>query len=220
MLVIEDQAAVAASIRSMLEARNFAANVVSDGKAGLEHLLRPCYDLAVVDVGLPVMDGLTLTRTVRAVGVQTPILMLTARDSVEDRVAGLNSGADDYLVKPFVEEELVARITAILRRGERPMRQVVKAGALRVDLTSKTASFDGKALVLTPTEFRLLELLARNANILLSRQQIVECIWDHDFDGISNNVDVFVSMLRQKLKKQGASDIIETVWRVGYGLRA
>jgi two-component system OmpR family response regulator len=220
VLVVEDHAPVAESIRTMLESRKFAANVVADGEAGLDHLLRGCYDAAVVDVGLPGMDGFTLTRTARAEGVQTPILMLTARDAVEDRVAGLNCGADDYLVKPFVEEELIARITAILRRAERPMLGVVEAGALRVDLTTRTVSYDGKPVVLGATEFRLLELLARNADIALSRAQIVERIWDYDFDGSSNNVDVYVSMLRRKLKGLGASGIIETVWGIGYRLRA
>jgi DNA-binding response OmpR family regulator len=219
VLVVEDQAPVAESIRKMLESRMFAANVVADGEAGLDHLLRHCYDAAVVDVGLPGMDGFTLTRTARAEGVQTPILMLTARDAVEDRVTGLNCGADDYLAKPFVEEELIARITAILRRAERPMLGAVEAGALRVDLTTRTVSYDGKPLVLGATEFRVLEFLARNAGIALSRAQIVERIWDYDFDGSSNNVDVYVSLLRRKLKGLGASDIIETVWGIGYRLR-
>lgn len=220
VLVVEDHAAVAESIRAMLESRKFAANVVSDGETGLDHLLRRCYDAAVVDVGLPGMDGFTLARTARAEGVQTPILMLTARDAVEDRVSGLNCGADDYLVKPFVEEELIARISAILRRAERPVLGVVEAGALRVDLTARTVTYDGRPVVLGATEFRLLEFLARNAGIALSRAQIVERIWDYDFDGSSNIVDVYVSQLRRKLKGLGASGVIETVWGIGYRLRA
>jgi DNA-binding response OmpR family regulator len=220
VLVVEDHALVAESIRTMLKSRKFAVSVVADGEAALDHLLGGCYDAAIVDVGLPGMDGFTLTRTARAEGVQTPILMLTARDAVEDRVAGLNCGADDYLVKPFVEEELIARITALLRRAERPMRGVVKAGALRVDLAARTVSYDGKPVVLGATEFRVLEFLARNAGIALSRSQIVERIWDYDFDGSSNNVDVYVNLLRRKLKGLGASGVIETVWGIGYRLRA
>src|SRR6516225_4338343 len=134
VLIVEDHLPVAEAIRAMLESRKFSANVVTNGEAGLDHLLRRCYDAAVVDVGLPGMDGFALARNARAEGVQTPILMLTARDAVEDRVAGLNCGADDYLAKPFVEEELIARISAILRRAERPVVGVVEAGALRVDL--------------------------------------------------------------------------------------
>ena len=219
VLVVEDNAAVAESIRSMLEARQFAASVVPDGPTGLEHLLERSYDAAIVDVGLPGLDGFAVARRARAEGVQTPILMLTARDAVEDRVAGLNCGADDYLVKPFVEEELLARIAAILRRGDRPMLGVVEAGALRVELAARVVTYDGTPVSLGTTEFRLLEFLARNAGIALSRAQIVERIWDYDFDGSSNIVDVYVSQLRRKLKSLGAASIIETVWGIGYRLR-
>ena len=220
VLVVEDNAPVAEAIRAMLEARKFAANVVSDGEAGLDNLLRRCYDAAIVDVGLPGMDGFALARSARADGVQTPILMLTARDAVEDRVAGLNCGADDYLVKPFVEEELIARIGAILRRGDRHVLAAVEAGGLRIDLAARRVTFEDKPVVLGATEFRVLELLARNAGIALSRSQIVERIWDYDFDGSSNIVDVYVSQLRRKLKKIGAAGVIETVWGVGYRLKA
>jgi DNA-binding response OmpR family regulator len=219
VLVVEDNAPVAESIRMMLEARKYAANVVADGAAGLDHLLRRCYDAAVIDVGLPGLDGFSLARSARAEGVQTPILMLTARDAVEDRVAGLECGADDYLVKPFVEDELVARIGAILRRGDRPMLGVVEAGALRIDLAARNVLYDGRPVVLGATEFRLLEFLARNAGIALSRTQIVERIWDYDFEGSSNIVDVYVSQLRRKLKVLGASGVIETVWGIGYRLK-
>jgi len=220
VLVVEDNAPVAEAIRAMLEARKYAANVVSDGEAGLDNLLRRCYDAAIVDVGLPGMDGFALARSARADGVQTPILMLTARDAVEDRVAGLNCGADDYLVKPFVEEELIARIGAILRRGDRHVLAAVEAGGLRIDLAARRVTFEDKPVVLGATEFRVLELLARNAGIALSRSQIVERIWDYDFDGSSNIVDVYVSQLRRKLKKIGAAGVIETVWGVGYRLKA
>lgn len=220
VLVVEDNAPVAESIRTMLEARRYAANVVADGTAGLDHLLRRCYDAAVIDVGLPGMDGFDLARNARAEGVQTPILMLTARDAVEDRVAGLGCGADDYLVKPFVEEELIARISAILRRADRPMLGIVEAGLLRIDLSARNVAYDGKPVLLGATEFRLLELLARNAGIALSRTQIVERIWDYDFEGSSNIVDVYVSQLRRKFKTLGATDVIETVWGIGYRLKA
>ncbi|HEX4012638.1 MAG TPA: response regulator transcription factor [Candidatus Cybelea sp.] len=220
VLVVEDNAAVADSIRKMLETRKYAASVVSDGETGLDHLVSRAYDVAVVDVGLPGLDGFTLARNARAAGVQTPILMLTARDAVDDRVAGLNCGADDYLVKPFVEEELIARVSAILRRGERPLLGVVEAGALRVDLAARNVTFEGKPVPLGATEFRLLEFLARNAGIALSRSQIVERIWDYDFDGSSNIVDVYISQLRRKLRKLGAKGIIETVWGIGYRVKA
>ncbi|MGC1379587.1 MAG: response regulator transcription factor [Candidatus Baltobacteraceae bacterium] len=220
VLVVEDNPPVADSIRAMLEARNFAASVVSDGEAGLDHLMSHSYDAAIVDVGLPGFDGFTLARRARAEGVQTPILMLTARDAVEDRVAGLNCGADDYLVKPFVEEELIARVAAILRRADRPVLGSVEVGPLRVDLAARTVTCEGRPVALGATEFRLLEFLARNAGIALSRAQIVERIWDYDFDGSSNIVDVYISQLRRKFKVLGASGVIETVWGIGYRLRS
>ncbi|MFY9718357.1 MAG: response regulator transcription factor [Candidatus Cybelea sp.] len=219
VLVVEDNAVVGESIRRMLEARRYAANIVTDGETGLDHLVSRSYDVAVVDVGLPGIDGFALARSARAAGVQTPILMLTARDAVEDRVAGLNCGADDYLVKPFVEEELIARVGAILRRSERPVLGVVEVGALRIDLGARTVTYEGRAVPLGATEFRLLEFLARNAGIALSRTQIVERIWDYDFDGSSNIVDVYVSQLRRKLGKIGARSIIETVWGIGYRVK-
>jgi DNA-binding response OmpR family regulator len=219
VLVVEDNLPIAQAVRTMLAARKFAANIVTDGETGLDHLLRQSYDAAIVDVGLPGMDGFAVARSARAEGVQTPILMLTARDAVEDRVAGLDCGADDYLVKPFAEEELIARLRALLRRGDRPVRSVVEAAALRIDVGGRLASYAGAALELGATEFRLLELLARNAGIALSRAQIVERIWDYDFDGSNNIVDVYVSQLRRKLKRVGASGIIETVWGIGYRIK-
>jgi two-component system OmpR family response regulator len=203
----------------MLEAQRYAANVVADGETGLDHLVSRTYDAAVVDVGLPGIDGFALARSARAAGVQTPILMLTAHDAVEDRVAGLNCGADDYLVKPFVEEELLARVGAILRRADRPILGTIEAGALRIDLGARSVAYDGKPVTLGATEFRLLEFLARNAGIALTRAQIVERIWDYDFDRSSNIVDVYVSQLRRKLGKLGAKGIIETVWGIGYRVK-
>jgi DNA-binding response OmpR family regulator len=218
VLVIEDNLPIAQAVRTMLQARKFAANVVADGETGLDHLLRQCYDAAIVDVGLPGMDGFAVARNARAEGVQTPILMLTAHDGVEDRVAGLDCGADDYLVKPFAEEELIARLRAILRRADRPVVSVIAAGKIRVDVGARVASYDGAPIELGATEFRLLELLVRNAGIALSRAQIVERIWDYDFDGSSNIVDVYVSQLRRKLKRAGADAVIQTVWGIGYRL--
>lgn len=220
VLVIEDNSSIANAVAKMLELRKFAVDVVGNGTDGLDHLLRQQYDAAIVDVGLPGMDGFAVARSARAEGVQTPMLMLTARDAVEDRVAGLDCGADDYLVKPFAEEELIARVRAIVRRGDRPQQSAIEIGELRVDLAARSAAYRGKALEMGATEFRLLELLARNAGIALSRLQILERVWEYDFDGSSNIVDVYVSQLRRKFKTLGADGIIETVWGVGYRLRA
>jgi DNA-binding response OmpR family regulator len=220
ILVVEDNPSIARAVETMLDAQKFAVDIVGDGPGGLERLLRQTYDAAILDVGLPGMDGFAVARGARAQGVQTPILMLTARDAVEDRVAGLDCGADDYLVKPFVDTELIARVRAILRRADRPLVSVIDAGKLRVDVGSRTASYDGTVLDLGSTEFRMLELLARNAGMALSRLQVLERVWDYDFDGSSNIVDVYVSQLRRKLKKAGGNKVIETVWGVGYRLKS
>ncbi len=220
ILVVEDNRAIARSLVRMLEARKFAADVASDGPSGLDQLLRGTYDLAVVDVMLPGIDGFELARRARGDGVQTPILMLTARDGVEDRIAGLECGADDYVAKPFHEAELIARVHAILRRGARPVVEAVVVGKLRLDGGARTIAYDGQLLELGATEFRLLELLARNAGRTFTRSELLERIWEYDFDGSSNIVDVYVSQLRRKLKRYGGDRIIETVWGVGYRLRA
>ncbi len=218
ILVIEDNPAIANSVRTLLELRKFAVDIAADGEAGLDLLLRETYDAAIVDVVLPKADGFAVARRARADGIATPILMLTARDAVEDRIAGLDDGADDYLVKPFVPEELIARLNAMLRRGDRPFTRNLEAGRLRIDLGARIAIFDQRELDLGTTEFRLLEFLARNANIAFSRTQLLEKVWDYDFDGSSNIVDVYVSQLRKKLKALGGERIIETVWGVGYKL--
>ncbi len=220
ILVIEDDAEIAAAIAAMLASRKFAADVALDGDAGLNHLLRQEYDAAILDVALPKRDGFTIARTARGEGIQTPILMLTARDAVEDRVSGLDCGADDYLVKPFVQEELFARLRAIVRRADRPIQMQIHVGNLTVDSSARTASYDTRQLPLGRTEFRLLEFLARNAGITFTRTQLLERLWEYDFDGSSNIVDVYVSQLRRKLKSAGAERLLQTVWGVGYKLQA
>jgi DNA-binding response OmpR family regulator len=216
ILVVEDSLPVANAVRAMLERRKYAVDVATDGDTGLDFLLRDAYDAAILDVGLPHRDGFEIARRARALSITTPILMLTARDGIEDRVTGLDCGADDYLVKPFAEEELVARLRAIARRAPRPIVDRVTAGSLVVDVSARSVAFDGHAVDLGATEFRLLEFLARNAGIAFSRADLLERIWDYEFDGSSNIVDVYVSQLRRKLKKAGAGDVITTVWGVGY----
>lgn len=216
ILVIEDNTSVAAAVRSMLERRKYAVDLAYDGETGLDLLLHRTYDAALVDVVLPKMDGFGVARAARAEGVQTPLLMLTARDGVEDRVHGLDSGADDYVVKPFAEEELVARLRAVTRRGERPLSDALCAGPLEIDVAARQAKCGGKTLDLGATEFRMLEFFMRNAGIALSRDRLLERLWDYDFDGSSNIVDVYVSQLRRKLKRAGAGDVIRTVWGIGY----
>ncbi len=204
----------------MLERQKYAVDIAPDGEVGLDFLLRQCYEAAIVDVVLPHRDGFSVAAAARAEGVHTPLLMLTARDAVEDRVQGLDCGADDYLIKPFVEEELFARLRALLRRPQTPLGQILRSGPVELDLAGRAARCHGRPLELRATEFRMLELLMRNAGITLSRERLLERLWAYDFEGSSNIVDVYVSQLRNKLKRAGAPNVIATVWGVGYKFRA
>ena len=221
VLLVEDDVDIAGAIRTMLLRRRYAVEIVRDGDAGLDRLLGASFDAAIVDIGVPKRDGFSLCRAARAEAVAIPLLILTARDAVEDRIRGLDAGADDYLVKPFAEEELAARLRALLRRAERPLRGVLEViGSLSIDSASRTATLADASFDLGSTEFRLLELLARNRGITLSRTQILEKVWDYDFGGPSNIVDVYVSQLRRKFASVEADVSIETVWGVGYKLVA
>jgi DNA-binding response OmpR family regulator len=218
ILVVEDQREIADALRAMLERRKYAVDVAMDGTSGLDLLLRGTYDAAVIDVVLPGRDGFSLLRDARAEGVTTPVLLLTARDAVEDRVRGLDAGADDYLIKPFVEDELAARVRALLRRQALPIHATLEVGDMVVDRGARAVRIAGREVPLGTTEFRLLEYLAANAGIAVTRAQILERVWGDDFDGSSNVVDVYVSAVRRKLAAVGARDRITTVWGVGYSL--
>ena len=205
----------------MLGRRRYEVEIAVDGTTGLERLLTRNYDVAIVDVGLPGRDGFSICRAARAEHIATPMLILTARDAVVDRIRGLDAGADDYLVKPFAEDELAARLRALLRRAHRPPHSLSYAiGSLVVDGVARSASVAGIPLALGATEFRILELLARNQGMMLTRTQILERIWDDDFDGSSNIVDVYVSQLRRKFRTAKTSAEIKTVWGSGYKLVA
>ena len=221
VLLVEDDPLIAGAVQRMLGRQRFAVDAVGDGEEGLDRLLQGSYDVAIVDVLLPRRDGFSLCTAARHASVATPILMLTARDAVEDRIRGLDAGADDYLVKPFAETELAARLRALLRRAERPLQEPnLTVGSLTLDPAARVASVDGQTLALGSTEFRLLELFARNRGMALSRVQILEKIWDYDFQGSSNIVDVYVSQLRRKMRAAGSTAEISTVWGVGYKLVA
>lgn len=219
VLLIEDNSDIAASIRAMLMRRKYAVDLAEDGEQGLEVLLRGLHDIAIVDIVLPKRDGFSICRAALAEGITAPLLILTARDAVEDRVRGLDCGADDYLIKPFSEEELEARMRALLRRAERPMqRERLSIGTLVLDPAARSVTVEGVPLSLGSTEFRLLEFFVRNRGIVLSRSQILEHIWEYEFSGSSNIVDVYVSQLRRRFKDAGATVRILTVWAVGYKL--
>jgi DNA-binding response OmpR family regulator len=219
VLVVEDNLDIASAMKTMLGRHKFAVDLVADGERGLDCLLRGSYDVAVVDVMLPRRDGFSVCRAARSEGIATPLLILTARDAVEDRIRGLDAGADDYLIKPFSDEELAARLRALLRRAERPVQsEAIVAGGLVIDPGGRVATVGERTLELGATEFRFLEFLARNRGMTFSRTQILEKIWDYDFQGSSNIVDVYVSQLRRKLRAPGANVSIVTVWGVGYKL--
>jgi DNA-binding response OmpR family regulator len=218
ILLIEDNPDIAAAVRTMLERRKFSVEVATDGERGLDALLDASYDAAIVDLVLPGRDGFSICRAARSEGIQTPVLILTARDAVEDRVRGLDAGADDYLVKPFVEEELAARLRALLRRGRLPVHATIVRGDLIVDQGGRVATYKNKTIELGATEFRVLEYLAVNADLALTRQQILDRVWGESFDGESNIVDVYISAIRRKLDALGARGRITTVRGVGYKL--
>jgi DNA-binding response OmpR family regulator len=220
ILLIEDDVEIAASLQLLLERRQCSVHVARDGESGLAALSAHRFDVAIVDIVLPKRDGFSIASHARASGIQTPILMLTARDAVEDRVRGLNAGADDYLTKPFAEDELHARLRALVRRGGMPQRGAYTVGDLVVDSGARTVAIAGQFLSLGPTEFRILEYLAAHAPNVLTKEDILTFIWGTSFEGSCNIVDVYLSTIRSKLRRFRAEGRLVTVRRFGYKLIA
>ena len=218
ILVIEDQAKTAAYLCKGLSESGFIADVADNGDDGLRLATTAAYDLVILDVMLPRRDGWSVIEGLRRSGCQTPVLVLTARDAVEDRVKGLELGADDYLVKPFAFSELLARVRSLLRRGPAPQVEIVQIGDLEIDLLRHRALRTGRRLDLTPKEFALLSLLARRAGDVLSRTVIAEQVWDMNFDSDTNVVDVAIRRLRRKVDDPFALKLIHTVRGIGYVL--
>jgi len=220
ILVVEDEPGIARFIRQGLSEAGYAVDVASDGEEGLDYALAAPYDLLVLDILLPKMDGLRLLRELRERGMRTPVLLLTARDTVEDRVQGLDSGADDYLVKPFAFPELLARVRALLRRPPLQSNPVLRVGDLELDTVRREVRRAGRRIDLSPREFSLLEHLMRHPNQVLTRTQIAEHIWNFDFYAESNVVDVYIGYLRRKIDRGFDRPLIHTVRGVGYRLSA
>ena len=218
LLLVEDDPKIAAHIRKGLQESGFVVDVAENGDDGLTMALNGEYDVLILDVMLPVRDGWSVLADVRGAGLDVPALFLTARDGVDDRIRGLELGADDYLPKPFAFAELLARIRTILRRGPSRRPSIIRFADLEVDPVQITASRGGVVLDLTPREFTLLHLLARRAGDVLSRHFIAEAVWGIDFDSQSNVVDVHVSRLRGKVDGQSEARLIHTVRGVGYVL--
>jgi two-component system copper resistance phosphate regulon response regulator CusR len=218
ILVVEDEKKASAYLRKGLAENGFVVDVASDGEEGLHLALTGDYEMVVLDVMLPGRDGWSVIGELRRSGVQTPVLFLTARDGLPDRVKGLNLGADDYLVKPFAFSELLARLRSILRRGPARQPETLRRADLEIDFVRHRAARGGKRLDLTPKEFALLALLARRAGEVLSRTAIAEQVWDMNFDGGTNVVDVHVRRLRSKVDEPFERKLIHTVRGVGYVL--
>ena len=219
LLLVEDEKRVASFIQKGLKAERYLVEVAADGRQAMEMALARAYDLLILDLLLPVKNGIEICRQLREQGNQIPILMLTARDSVEDRVLGLQSGADDYLTKPFAFEELLARIQALLRRrGQTDLAPVLQAADLVLDKNSHEVRRAGKPIHLTPKEFALLEYLMRNPQRVLSRAMIEQNVWGLGHDPMTNVVDVYIKRLRNKIDRGSKQQLIHTIHGIGYKL--
>ena len=221
ILVVEDDHSIAEFVATGLRQEGYAVDVASDGVAGLALARAHPYAAAIVDVMLPKLDGLSLVAALRRAGVATPVLFLSARHSVDDRVKGLQTGGDDYLTKPFAFQELVARVQALTRRGQSPIESAeLTVGPLSLDRLTRRASRSGTPIELRPREFALLEYLMRHPGKVMSKAMIVSQVWDYSFDTGTNAVDVLVHRLRDKIDKDFESKLLHTVRGVGYVLKA
>ena len=219
ILLVEDDKKVASFIRKGLEEEGYAVDVAADGEAGLFMGLDRLHDLIILDVMLPKKPGFQVLRELRQAKVATPVLMLTARDTVEDKVQGLDAGADDYLTKPFVFAELLARVRALLRRRAEARSPRLQVADLVLDPATRSVTRGGQPITLTNREFALLEYLMRNAGRVLTRTAITEHVWDYDFDSGTNVIDVYVNYLRKKIDASHEPKLLHTVRGAGYVLR-
>ena len=221
VLVVDDEPAVRQALQRALSFEGYEVRLASDGHAALDSLLHEPAEAILLDVSMPGLDGLEVCRRLRAAGDRTPVLMLTARHATADRVAGLDAGADDYLVKPFALEELLARLRALLRRASPPGAndEVLRFADLSLDPTTRVVRRGDRVIELTRTEFNLLELLLRNHGQVLTRELIFDRVWGYDFGANSNSLEVYIGYLRRKTEAEGEPRLIHTVRGVGYVLR-
>ncbi|HEY7780459.1 MAG TPA: response regulator transcription factor [Ktedonobacterales bacterium] len=217
ILVVEDEQRLATLLRRVLAADRHVVDIASDGPTGLDLAASDTYDLVILDLMLPGMDGLAVCRALREHKIWVPILMLTARGTIEDRVAGLDAGADDYLTKPFAMQELLARVRVLLRRGRTPEPETqLHVADLTLDLLRHEARRGDRVIQLTAKEFALLEFLMRHPGQALTRTQIIDHVWRYDLDALSNVVDIYIHYLRGKVDRDAARPLITTVRGVGY----
>jgi len=219
ILVIEDEKKVAGFIKKGMEEETYAVDVAVDGEEGLAMAEVNQYDLIILDLMLPKIDGLDVVTRCREKKINTPILLLTAKDSVEDKVTGLNKGADDYLTKPFAFSELLARSRSLLRRGQGEAKTVLKLADLSLDMVSHKVNRNGEEVELTGKEYSLLEYFMRNQSKVLTRTMIAEHVWDYNFDTFTNVIDVYINHLRKKIDKDHPKKLLHTLRGVGYVLK-
>ena len=219
ILVVEDERKVASFIRSGLKEEGYAVDVAEDGEKGDDLAAVNEYDLILLDIMLPRIDGISLLKKIRSAGNSVPVIMLTAKDSVEDKVLGLDTGADDYLAKPFAFEELLARIRSALRKGGGPQPTSLQVGDLSLDLLGHRVTRDGQAIDLTAREYALLEFLMRHAGTVVTRTMITEHVWDDHFDSFTNVIDVYINYLRRKVDRGRERKLIHTIRGRGYMLK-
>lgn len=220
VLVVEDDRKTAELIKDALVGEHCTVSTIGDGKSALEALAPGGFDAVVLDVMLPGCDGLTVVRQMRARGDKTPVLMLSARGQVDERVEGLNAGADDYLPKPYAQQELIARVRALQRRGSESRELVLRIADLSLDTTTRVARRGTRKIDLTNREFRLLEYLMRSAGQICGRMMIIEKVWEYNFDPGTNVVDVYIRKLREKLEEPGESKLLHSVRGAGYMIKA
>ncbi len=222
ILIVEDEQHLAYLLRRVLLEERHTVDLAPDGPGGLDLALSDSYDGIILDLMLPGLSGLEICRQMRAERIMTPVLMLTARGAIEDRVTGLNMGADDYLTKPFAMEEFLARVNALLRRRERHFDETIQlvVGDLTLDLVRHEARRAGRMIELTAKEFALLEYLMRNPGRALTRTQIVDAVWRYDMEALSNVVDIYIHYLRDKIDQGSSHPLIKTVRGIGYKIEA
>ena len=218
LLLVEDDADVARFIRKGLLEQAYAVDVVGDGEEALYLSGINTFDAVILDLMIPGPDGLEVCRSLRAGGSNVPILMLTARDTLNEKIAGLDAGADDYLAKPFQFGELLARLRALLRRGGATLSAVIRVGDLELDTRSHRVTLEGEALTLTTKEYAVLEYLARNCGKIVTREEIAEHVWSQEFDPFSNLIEVYVNRLRRHIEKITSTKLIHTIRGSGYML--
>ena len=219
-LLVEDEMLLAAQVDKYLRDRDFVVDMASDGEAGLGHARQGDYDVAIIDLGLPKLNGIRLIDIMRREGIATPVLILTARGGWADKVKGLESGADDYLAKPFHMEEMLARVHALVRRSRGHASSVIALGPFRLDIRAKELCVNGARVALTAYEYRVLEHLAMNPDRVVSKAELADRVYEHDQDADSNVLEVLVSRLRRKLDPTGRRQPIRTVRGLGYRFSA